>query len=103
MSYFALTRLTGDGSTKTFTIGFNYRAQADVVVTLNSVVQQFGAHYTFASPQHISFVTAPVDGANIEFRRSTSQSTRLVDYAAGAVFKESDLDTDSEQGFCMTQ
>jgi len=31
---YALTKYTGDGSTTTYTIGFNYRSTDDVVVTL---------------------------------------------------------------------
>ena len=46
---------------------------------------------------------APTNGHSIFISRATSQTSRLVDYAAGSVFKESDLDTDSEQGFFMAQ
>ena len=51
----------------------------------------------------IQFTAAPGTGELIEIKRSTSQATRLVDYAAGSVFKESDLDTDSQQAFFMSQ
>ena len=41
--------------------------------------------------------------SSIEIRRATSQTSRLVDYAAGSVLTENDLDTDSNQGFYMSQ
>ena len=102
MSY-ALTRLTGDGSTQIFTIGFNYRDKADITVKVDGVAKVLTTDFTFHSDSQIRFNTAPANDAAIVIRRSTSQSTRLVDYAAGAVFKESDLDTDSTQGFFMAQ
>jgi len=100
---YALTKYTGDGSTTTYTIGFNYRSTDDVVVTLDGVTKTITTDYTFPSSSQITFGTAPGSNVAIQFTRSTSQSTRLVDYAAGSVFKESDLDTDSTQGFNMAQ
>ena len=102
MSY-ALTRLTGDGSTQTFTIGFAYRDKADIVVKLDGVTQYPTTNYTFVTDSQIRFNTAPANNAAIVIRRATSQNARLVDYVSGAVFKESDLDTDSTQGFFMAQ
>jgi hypothetical protein len=103
MSY-ALTRLTGDGSTTTFTIGFNYRDKADLVVKVDGVTKAINTDYTIATGgTQITFTSAPASSSAILFQRATSQSTRLVDYTAGAVFKESDLDTDSIQGFFMSQ
>ena len=103
MSY-ALTRLTGDGSTTTYTIGFAYRDAADVIVKVDGVTKTVTTDYTFPTGgTQVTFGSAPADGAAILIQRATSQSTRLVDYAAGAVFKESDLDTDSTQGFYMAQ
>jgi len=102
MSY-ALHRYTGNGSNTDFTISFSYRDKADITVKVDGVTKQELTHYTFLSAGQIQFNVAPADGAAIVIRRSTSQNSRLVDYAAGAVFKESDLDTDSTQGFFMAQ
>jgi len=100
---YALTKYTGDGSTTTYTIGFDYRSTADVVVTLDGVTKTITTDYTFPTSNQITFGTAPGSNVAIQFTRSTSQSTRLVDYVAGSVFKESDLDTDSIQAFNMAQ
>ena len=103
MSYKALTRYTGNGTQTTYTIDFTYRSTADVVVKINGVLQTITTHYSFPSTSTISFVTAPVATSAIVIRRSTNQSARLVDYTAGSVLKESDLDTDSIQAFNMSQ
>ena len=103
MSY-ALTRYTGNGSRLNYTIGFPFRETADVVVKVDGVTKTQGQDYTFTSGNGvIQFTVAPALNANVLITRSTSQSTRLVDYTAGAVFKEADLDTDSIQSFNMAQ
>ena len=109
MSY-AITRTTGNGSTPTFTIGFTYRDEADLIVKVNGVTQTLGTHFQVTTggtlvdfSQGSSPLGAPTNGHSIFISRSTSQNTRLVDYAAGSVFKEADLDTDSQQGFFMSQ
>lgn len=102
MSY-ALTRYTADGSQTTYTIGFTYRDTADVVVKVAGVTQTLTTHYTFPSSSQITFGTAPTNGQAILIQRSTSQSSRLVDYTAGSVLKEADLDADSIQSFNMSQ
>jgi len=100
---FALNRYTGDNSTTTFSVPFSYRSTDDVVVKVAGVTQTITTHYSFPTSNQIQFVTAPAQDAIVEIRRATSQSTRLVDYAAGSVFKESDLDNDSIQAFNMAQ
>jgi hypothetical protein len=52
---------------------------------------------------NLTFNVAPVNGAAIEIRRTTSQNTKLVDYVSGSVLTENDLDTDSDQAFYMSQ
>ena len=100
---FALLRYTANGSTNTFSVSFSYRSTADVIVKLDGVTKTITTHYTFPTSSQIQFVSTPTDGQVVEIRRSTSQSSRLVDYQAGAVIKESDLDNDSIQGFNMAQ
>ncbi len=100
---FALKRYTGNGTLTNYTIPFTYRAASDVVVTVAGTVLNLTTHYSFPSASTISFVTPPANGAAIVLRRSTSQDARIVDYAAGSVLKESDLDNDSIQGFNMAQ
>ena len=82
MSY-ALTRLTGNGSTTTFTIGFAYRDKADLIVKVDGVAKTLTSDYTIpAGGTQITFNSAPANNAAILFQRSTSQTARLVDYVA---------------------
>ena len=100
---FALLRYTANGSTDTFSVTFSYRSTDDVVVKLDGVTKTITTHYTFPTTSQVQFVSTPTDGQVVEIRRATSHSTRIVDYQAGSVIKESDLDNDSIQGFNMAQ
>jgi hypothetical protein len=97
----SFVRYTGNGSTTQYAVSFSYRDQADVTVTINGVAttaftwNSAGTQITFSSP--------PANLSAIEIRRRTSQTSRLVDYAAGSVLTENDLDTDSNQAFFMGQ
>ena len=91
---------TGNGSTTAFSITFDYLDSTHLACTVNGTSTSFtlsngGATATLGS--------APASGAAIKFSRTTSQATRLTDYVAGSVLKESDLDTDSKQAFFMAQ
>ena len=97
----SFVRYTGNGNTTAYSVPFSYRAQEDVTVTLNGVATT-AFTYNGAGTQ-ITFNTAPALNVAIEIRRTTSQGTKLVDYASGSVLTESDLDTDSDQAFFMAQ
>jgi len=97
----SFVRYTGNGSTTQYAVSFTYRDQADITVTINGVAT---TAFTYnASGTQITFNTAPASASAIEIRRTTSQTSRLVDYAAGSVLTENDLDTDSNQAFFMGQ
>ncbi len=97
----SFVRYTGDGNTATYSIPFSYRVAGDLTVTLNAVAT---TAFTFnAAGTTITFNSPPANSAAIEIRRTTSQATRLTDYASGSVLTESDLDTDSTQAFFMGQ
>nr|BAR25398.1 tail fiber [uncultured Mediterranean phage uvMED] len=97
----SFVRYTGNGSTTQYAVSFTYRDQADITVTINGVATT-AFTYNSAGTQ-ITFNTAPANSSAIEIRRTTSQTSRLVDYAAGSVLTENDLDTDSNQAFFMSQ
>ena len=97
----SFVRYTGDGNTATYSIPFSYRVAGDLTVTLNAVAT---TAFTFnAAGTTITFNSPPANSTAIEIRRTTSQTTRLTDYASGSVLTESDLDTDSTQSFFMSQ
>ena len=97
----SFVRYTGNGSTTQYAVSFSYRDQADVTVTINGVATT--AFTWNAAGTQITFNSAPASASAIEIRRRTSQASRLVDYAAGSVLTENDLDTDSNQAFFMGQ
>jgi hypothetical protein len=101
---FALDEYTAGAAQTDYTITFSYRAEADVLVYEDGVLQTQGAaqDYTFFNATTIRFNAAHAGGELVLLQRSTSQSTRLVDYTAGAL-TEADLDTDSLQAFRMAQ
>jgi len=97
----SFVRYTGNGNTTQYAVSFSYRDQADIAVTINGVAT---TAFTFnGAGTQITFNSAPANLSSIEIRRTTSQTSRLVDYAAGSVLTENDLDTDSNQGFYMSQ
>ena len=97
----SFVRYTGNGSTTAYSIPFSYRSTADLVITLAGVAST--AFTLNAAGTTLTFNTAPANAVAIEIRRKTSQGTKLVDYASGSVLTESDLDTDSDQAFFMSQ
>jgi len=97
----SFVRFTQTGSTTTYPLGFEYRSQADISVTLNGIAT---TAFTYnAAGTEIIFNTAPAVGTAIQITRATSQTQKLVDYAEGSVLTEGDLDTDSQQAFFMSQ
>ena len=97
----SFVRYTGNGSTTTYAIPFSYRDTADLSATVAGV--NVTAYTLDAAGTNLTFTTAPANGAAIEIRRTTSQTTKLVDYVSGSVLTENDLDTDSDQAFFMSQ
>ena len=97
----SFVRYTGDNSTTSYSIPFSYRATGDLTVTLSGVATT--AFSLNSAGTTLTFNSAPAQDAAIEIRRRTSQTTKLVDYASGSVLTESDLDTDSDQAFFMSQ
>ena len=100
----SFVRYTGNGSTTAYAVPFSYRLTTDVTVTINGVTKNINSDYTYNSAgTQITFTSAPAANGAIEIRRTTSQTSRLTDYASGSVLTEDDLDTDSTQGFFMSQ
>lgn len=97
----SFVRYTGNGSTTAYAVPFSYRAQSDITVTIGGSATT--AFTWNGAGTQITFDSAPANEAAIEIRRTTSQGTKLVDYASGSVLTETVLDTDSDQAFFMAQ
>jgi len=100
---FAIVNYTGNGSTTTYSITFPYITSSHVIVKIDNVVKTAGTDYTFPTSSTIQFTTAPANGTSISISRSSSRSTRLVDYQDGSTLTESTLDQDSNQLFFISQ
>lgn len=99
---FARDVYTATGGQTDFTITFPYLEESHVIVTQNGTTLTQGTDYTFFDATTIRLTSGATSGDDIVLTRSTSQSTRLTDYTAGAL-TEADLDNDSLQGFYMAQ
>tara|TARA_R110002020_G_scaffold165804_5_gene353505 strand:+ start:23639 stop:26374 length:2736 start_codon:yes stop_codon:yes gene_type:complete len=97
----SFVRYTGNNSTTVYAIPFSYRSQSDITVTLGGVATT-AFSYNGAGTQ-ITFDTAPGTDVAIQITRTTSQASQLVNYSSGSVLTETDLDTDSQQAFFMSQ
>ena len=88
-----------------FTISFPYINESDVTVYKNGVLQTEGAanDYTIVSSTIVRFNSALAGSEVVELIRSTSRSSRVVDYATASSLTEEDLDNDSLQAFYLAQ
>ncbi len=96
----SFVRYTGNGSTTAYAIPFTYIDSAHLACTVNGASASFTLN---SAGTQATISSVPANGSAIEFRRTSSQTTRLTDYVSGAVLTESALDTDSTQGFFMSQ
>lgn len=98
------TLYDGNGSTDTFTIGYSYLDESDVVVKVGGVTQTQVTHYTFSGDTlSIVFVTPPPSGTdNVSIQRVTS-ATPKVDFTKGGSITDTDLDTATLQSIYIAE
>ena len=87
---------TGNGSTTTYAIPFPFLEDAHVIAEVNGVTTSITV-----SGGNAVFSSAPASDAVIRISRSTSPTTRLVDYTSPSTLTEEILDTDSLQAFTL--
>lgn len=98
-----------NGSLKDFTIPFEYLARKFVTVTLIGTTRQVlvaSTDYRFSAKTLITLTRAwgPADGFdNIEIRRITSATERLVDYNDGSILRAYDLNTSQIQAIHIAE
>jgi hypothetical protein len=100
---FARDVYTATAAQTDFTISFPYLDNVDVLVYANGTLQTEGTDYNIVSTTICRFVSGRTSGDTIVLQRSTSQTSRLVDYATASTLTEEDLDNDSIQAFYMAQ
>lgn len=100
MAYLSRSYYTANGVLKDYSVGFSFLSRSHVTVYLNGTLT---TAWSWVNDSLIRLTTAPASGVVILVKRSTSPSARLVDYVAPSSLNESDLDTDSLQGFYLAQ
>jgi hypothetical protein len=94
-------RYVASGDTQEFAVTFPFISRTHVAITVD------GATATFTwNNDSLVTVTSPADITSdqvVLIKRTSSQSSRLVDYVDGSNLSESDLDLDSKQAFYMAQ
>jgi hypothetical protein len=99
---FARDVYTATASQTDFTITFSYEDNDHVLVIQNGTTKTETTDYTFPNATTVRLVTGATEGDTIVLQRSTSQSTKLVDFTAGTL-TEADLDNAIDQVFYMAQ
>ena len=97
---FSYKDYTGDGVTDTFTITFTYQSTDEISVTVDGVAE---TGLTFPSITSVQLTSAPASDALVRVRRTTSLTSRAVDFASGSVLTEEDLDNSNIQVFHAAQ
>lgn len=97
---FSYKDYTGDGSTTTFSITFDYQNQSEISVTVDGVAQ---SGFTFPSSTQVQLTAAPAASTLVRIKRTTSLTAREVDFASGSVLTEEDLDNSNIQVFHAAQ
>jgi hypothetical protein len=105
---------TGNGSTRTFALGFDYIGKSSFdgskspyirvflyETTLGILVEQAGTTWTMPTSASINLATAPTSTQRVWIIRDSSVNGRLVDFEGGATVSESNLDLDSLQAFYL--
>lgn len=99
---FARDVYTASAAQTDFTITYPYEAEADVIVTIDGVLQTAVTDYTFPVSTTLRLVVAATGGESVVIRRSTSQDTKNVTFVAG-VFTSENLNDSATQLFYMAQ
>jgi hypothetical protein len=88
---------TGNNSTTDYSFTFPYIKEADVKVSLDSVVKTQDTDYTFANATTISFGSAPGTGVAIRIFRDTDTENPVTTFFAGSAIRAQDLNDNSNQ------
>lgn len=103
------TTLPLDGTTREFTIPFEYLTRRFVTATLIGATRKtlvLNVDFRFVTPTKISTTVTwgPADGYDtIELRRNTSSTDRLVDFNDGSILRASDLNISQVQAIHIAE
>lgn len=96
----SFVQYVANGSTTQFSVTFPYLTKAHVTVSINGTVD---SAKTWVSPTIVQTSTTPANGAIVEVRRTTPNSTPQVDFSDSSTLTASDLDTATTQFLYLSQ
>ncbi|MGD9729993.1 MAG: phage tail fiber protein, partial [Nitrospiraceae bacterium] len=96
----SFVQYTADGVTDTFNIPFGYLSKTDIQVRVDNVLD---ASVTFPTASTVQTSSMPANGAIVEVKRVTPNTTRVVDFQDGSLLSEVDLDQSALQNFYVMQ
>src|SRR5690554_6886018 len=96
---YSFVQYVGDGTTRNFSVPFDYLDQDHVVVRVNGE----SASFEWLDSNTIRLSEAPPSGIVIEVRRETSHESRRVIFHDGSVLTEDDLNAAVIHTFYMAQ
>jgi hypothetical protein len=99
MSYFASGYYTGDGSTDTFSIPFDYLKESHMHVYIDGTED---TSFTFSTASQVQTSSTPADGSTVLVQRETPKA-REVNFENASMLKESEMDKDSNQMMYIVQ
>jgi len=88
-----------DGLTQDFTVTFPYLSADHVAVTVNGA----SAAFTWVDATTVRVTSMPTSGQTVRISRTTPRNARVVDFSDGNMLKESDLDSQIDQLFFISQ
>lgn len=100
---------TGDGSTTSFEVPFDYLKKPFIKVYIDAVLKTGGdsddtsVDYYFSAPDTIKFLTAPSSGSEVIIRRYTSATERVISFQDASILKASDLDISAIQNLHIAE
>lgn len=94
----SIVNYTGDGTTDTYNITFDYIDANDVVVTVNDV----SASFSFLTDSSIQLAAIPASGDAIVIKRDTPVAA-LVNFTDGSTLFETELDLSAEQSRFLSE
>ncbi len=97
---FAREVFSGNGANRLFAVNFPYLSRSHVEVRVDGVLE---ASPTWINATTVELAVAPANGAQVEVKRNTPKTTRLVDWSDGSAVREADLDLADIQVLYITQ
>jgi len=100
MAFYARDEYVATAGQTNFVFSFAYISEDHIFAFVNGVLEP---DWTLTGASTLKFDVGLSEGDDVVILRNTSYATRLVDWVAGTVITEADMDTDSLQGFFMAQ